>query len=277
MAPLFGFLHHNFTTLRSAFERDVDHRLADSRLPGLVGEAHLAPLPPPVQRYLRLAGVVGQPHVHNLFARMHGRIRSGPGGRWMPLEAQQFNFTDPPARCFFLTASMHGLPVQGYHRYTGASASMAIRAASVFPVANASGAVMTQSETVTLLNDMCVLAPAVLVTPSITWAAVDRHAARATLVNAGCRVSAELVFNDDGELVDFVSEDRHEIGAGGQPCRRRWRTPLSDYRAFGSVRLASRGAAIWGPPGDEYAYIELTFDEVRHNVRTRLGRIGSAR
>jgi hypothetical protein len=89
---------------------------------------------------LRFAGVIGQPHVHNFRVRMHGRIRNGPQDRWMPFVAEQHNVIDPPARLFYFTASMLAVPVQGYHRYVGADASMRVKAAGLVPVVNAEGA-----------------------------------------------------------------------------------------------------------------------------------------
>jgi hypothetical protein len=48
-----------------------------------------------------------------------------------------------------------------------------------------------------------------------------------------------------------------------------WSTPLGDYRACASGRLASRGEARWWDAGGSYAYIELVFDEVQYNVPVR--------
>ena len=46
-------------------------------------------LPGPVQRYLHLAGLPGQPRVRNYRLRFRGRIRSGPERGWMPFEVEQ--------------------------------------------------------------------------------------------------------------------------------------------------------------------------------------------
>ncbi len=101
---VFGFLAQGPTSLRAAYEDDVDRALASVATAQPIGDADLAHLPAPVQRYLRGAGVVGQPRVRNFRVRMHGRIRSGPGARWMPLTAEQYNFVDKPARLFYLNA-----------------------------------------------------------------------------------------------------------------------------------------------------------------------------
>ena len=87
----------------------------------------------------------GSPACNMFRARMHGRIRSGPDARWMPFSAEQYNFfDDKPARLFYMTASMFGVPFQGFHRYVGRSASMRVKVAGMAPVVDASGADLTE-------------------------------------------------------------------------------------------------------------------------------------
>jgi hypothetical protein len=267
---IFGFLGQGPSSLRAAYERDVNHALARvAPMPPLT-DGDLAHLPAAVQRYLHAAGVVGQPRVRNFRARMHGRIRSGPDARWMPFTAEQFNVFDEPARFFYLNASMLLVPVQGYHRYAGPTATMLVKAAALVPVVDVSGHEMTQSETVTMFNDMCIMAPATLVDPSIEWEPVDTSIVIARYTNAGHTIQATLEFNDAGELTNFTSDDRYQASADGKIVTKvRWSTPVGGYRAFGRLRLASGGEARWCEPGGEYPYIELTIDEVEYNLRSR--------
>ena len=126
---------------------------------------------------------------------------------------------------------------------------------------------MLQGETVTMFNDMCVMAPASLIDPAIVWESVDAHSARAAFTNAGQTIRAELIFNDAGELVDFVSDDRYQLSPDGKRTSRiRWSTPVGAYRKFGRMRLPSGGDARWHEPEGEYAYIELELDEVQYNL-----------
>jgi hypothetical protein len=168
---------------------------------------------------------------------------------------------------FYLTASMFGIPVQGYHRYVGSSASMRVKAAALVPVATAAGREMTQGETVTLFNDMCLMAPATLIDPAIEWDAVDARMARARFTNAGHTIKAELSFNEAGELTNFISDDRYAVSSDGTLRSLRWSTPVAAYRQYGPVRLFSRGEGRWQAPDGEYAYIELMIDDVQYNVR----------
>ena len=61
VGAMFGFLAQGPASLRAAYDRDVGHALARPAMADLVTDEHLAHLPPPVQRYLRVTGVVGHP------------------------------------------------------------------------------------------------------------------------------------------------------------------------------------------------------------------------
>ena len=266
----FGFLAHGPGSLRAAYDGDVDRAFARVVPSQSISEADLAPLPEPVRRYLRASGIVGRPRVRNFRVRVHGRIRSGPDARWMPIAAEQYNFVDEPARLFYLNGSMLLIPIQGYHRYVGPAATMRVKAAALVSVLDVAGNDMNEGETVTMFNDMCVMAPATLVDPTIQWEPVDAGTVRARFTNAGHTIRAELSINEAGELTNFWSDDRYQTSSDGKTARKvRWSTPVGGYRSFGGVRLASGGEARWHEPGREYAYIEITIDDVQYNLRSR--------
>lgn len=255
---------------RAAYERDARAALAAARpaKAGAVTDADLAALPEPVQRYLRAAGVEGQPRVQAFRVRMHGRIRSARDGPWMPLTADQVTTLDPPVRLFYLDARMRGLPALGYHRFAAGEATMLVKVLGLVPVARDGGAVMTRAETVTFLNDLCIFAPAALLTPAIRWDAVTDTTARATFTLGAHTVGATLVFGLDGRLADFHSDDRARAVTGGSAIEgQRWSTPVGGYRIFGPFTLMARGDARWHDADGNWPYIELDIDEIDYAPR----------
>lgn len=269
----FGILAFGPTSLRAAYEHDVAAALAHATPGAIVREEHLEGLPAPVRRYLRASGVVGQARPTSFRVRLHGRIRSAPDAPWMPFEAEQHDVVDGEAsRLFYMTARRAALPLQGYHRFFGDGASMTIKAAALVPVVDMRGEVMTQSETVTLFNDMCVMAPATLLDRRVRWrgvtSAVDRPSVdvvSATFSHLGRTIAARLFIDATGRLVDFDSDDRFAASPDGSSARRlRWSTPLRAPRRFGAVQLMSEGEGRWHEDGRSWAYIELTLDEVRY-------------
>lgn len=267
LLALYGLASEGPFSLRSQYRDAVQARLATPVPSGSITENDLADLPEPVRRYVTRAGAVGQPRVTRFRATWSGRIRGAPDEPWMDFTAQQVNVVDPPARFFSMKARRSGLPVDVLHAFEDEGARMDVRLLSAVPLVRAEGGELTRAETVTLLNDLAVLAPGALLDPRITWEAIDDRRARARYTIGSNTISAELIFSENGALVDFVSDDRSAASSDGTDfVRQRWSTPLSDERTFGPLRVASHGEGRWHPDsGDAWVYIELDLTDLEMN------------
>jgi hypothetical protein len=253
-------------SFRAEFAAATRARSSPAGRPSLVDEADLARLPVPVATYLRTIGVVGRPQVHDYRLHFTGRIRSGPESRWMPFSADQYSRVAGPTRIFLMRARMYGVPVEAFHRYERGRATMRVRLMGFVPVAGASGKVMDTSETVTVLNDMALLAPPSLLDSRIQWEPIDERSATALFTVDGTTVAATLSFDSEGLLSNFVSEDRSRSSSDGRTFTRlRFSTPVSDYRDFGGVRLPAYGEAWWHAPDGAFAYGEFRLREAVWN------------
>jgi hypothetical protein len=229
-----------------------------------VSETDLAHLPPQVATYLRRAGVVGRPHVRAFRATLSGRIRSGPDAPWMPFVGEQVNEVDAAGqmtRWFRMDATMFGLPVDVLHVYRDGDASMSAAVCSTVRVAAAAGPEMGRCETVTVLNDLCVLAPGALVRAPIVWSPVDANRVRARFSCGAHTVEAVLVFDDAGDLVDFVSSDRARID-GPRIDVLDWSTPVGGHAEMSAGRVPTVGSAWWHESDGAYPYIEMRIHDV---------------
>ncbi len=262
-----GWLTEGPRSFHAQYLRDAHAGLARVVPTPIVTEADLARLPDPVKRYLRVTRSVGQPRVQSYHLRFRGRIRSAPDSRWMPFEAEQQSLADQPTRLFLMRARMFGVPVEAFHRAVGGHATMRVTIAGAFPIENASGDEMDRAETVTLFNDMCLLAPGTLIDPGIAWEAVDATTARARFTYEGQTIAATLLFASTGELVNFQSDDRARTESDGTFTPRRFSTPVRDYRDFGPVRLMSFGEARWLLPDGEFTYGEFNLVDITYNGR----------
>jgi len=125
---------------------------------------------------------------------------------------------------------------------------------------------MRISDTITLLNDMCIFAPAALIDPRISWEPIDSHSAKAHFKTQYCTVSATLYFNDIGELVNFVSEDRYYTNDDGTFIKTTWSTPVKSYKDINGYRLASDIEVVWNFPQGDDCYFKLTnIKELKYN------------
>jgi uncharacterized protein DUF6544 len=87
--------HRAFTRLIGRDVQALQARACPGRA-GVVTEEMLTGLPEPVRRYLRYSGVVGKPVPGTIWLRQQGRMRTGPGQPWMPLEVEEHYSVQPP-------------------------------------------------------------------------------------------------------------------------------------------------------------------------------------
>ncbi|HPI78925.1 MAG: hypothetical protein M9954_08880 [Cyclobacteriaceae bacterium] len=248
----------------SGFAKDVKSNLG---IPGEAGvalltEADIKDLPLPVQKYIRYSGSLNQPKVKNVRIVFDGNMR-GKGEDWFGFGSLQYNFFAAPSRFFFMKARKWGMPVMGYHRYADGKAGMDIRLLGLVPVAQASGPEMDKAETVTFFNDMCMFVPAALIDKRIEWLPIDKNSAHATFKNGPNLVSATLYFNEDGQLVNFVSDDRYDINEKKQY---RFSTPLANYKLVGGRHLPTYGEGVWHYPDGKFTYGKFYLKDIEYNV-----------
>lgn len=255
LAAIAAAVQARTSSFSARYAQEVGERAGRTAIAPPVTEADLARVPPAVATYLRRAGIVGRPIPHTVEATFRGRLRNGATAPWMPIEAAQHSFFDEGARLFLLRAAMRGLPFEAFHRFVGASATMEVRVAGLLDVVDARGPEMDRSETVTHFNDMCLLAPATLLDPTIRWEVLDDRRVRATYQRRKWSIAAILSFDAAGDLEGFASDDRSQTADGKTYQSATWSTVSSDPREYpGGVRLASRGRARWSGPGEPFDY-----------------------
>jgi hypothetical protein len=253
-------------SLHSRFLRDAARiRTAVTGSVPVVTEADLAAagLPEPVRRHLRASGVVGRPRVRGFDVTLHGRIRGGPDEGWMTARVRQVSRVRPAERLYFMQAVRAGVPVDVLHHYGCGGAGMEARVLGLVPVVEARGPVLLRSETVTMLNDLFLLAPGALLELDLQWEELDGDRVRVHWSNAGERVSADLTFDEAGRLVDFASEDRARWqGPDRPPLPARWSTPIRRYADFDGRRQPAEAEARWADGQGLWSYAEFVVDRV---------------
>lgn len=230
----------------------------------LLTEADIQHLPGAVKKYLRYTRSVGQPKVKNFKVNFSGRLRQNEQSQWMPFTSEQYNFVDASTRLFFLHAVMKHLPVTGLHSFKNGKAFMDIRLLSLFRVQYQAGKEMNISETVTFFNDMCCLAPATLIDDRIQWMETKGNKVHATFTNKGITVAAWLHFNEDGKLINFVSEDRYATQRK-EMKRTPWSTPLKDYKSIHGHKLAGYADAMYHYSDRSFTYGNFYIESVEYN------------
>jgi hypothetical protein len=256
----------SFTSIRfeKAFRADAKQQFrSNNNLPtSLLTDADLQPLPAPVQKYLHYAGVVNKPKVKNVRIVFDGEMRS-KGRDWFKFRSVQYNFFNEPTRLFFMKGKMFGVIVPGYHHYIQKKAVMDIRLFGLFSMVKMEGEEMNRAETVTLFNDMCLMAPATLIDSRIKWEPIDVKKTKAIFTNGNISITAILYFNEQGQLINFTSNDRYDVNG------KQWipfSTPVHEYKNFNSYNLLYKGDAVWHYPEREFVYGKFILKEIEYNI-----------
>ena len=254
-------------TLQDRYDRLLASEFAAQPLSAAdpLDESDLVHLPPVVQGFVRRSGAIGKPKAQNVRVEFDAQMWRSPGRAPMRATSVQYNFFGRPARLFFMKARMFGLPVRVLHVYTDECATFTVRVASLVNMVDQWGDEISRAETVTVLNDMCFLAPGSLVDPRLEWESIDNRTAVVTFTNGPHRVAATFVFNERDELVDFVSDDRPDSSTGVvRPMR--WSTPISDYQDVNGRSLPTRGIAVYARPEGEFTYGRFVLKSIVYDV-----------
>lgn len=252
--------HNKFISDKNvAFEKSQS-----SEIPILL-ESDIKNLPVPVQNYIRLTGCIGKPQVQNFEAVFEGKIRKNEQSEWMTFNCEQQNFIAEPTRLFFMDARMKGLPVAGYHHFKNGKAVMDIRLLSLLKVQFAEGKEMDISETVTFFNDICLLAPATLIDKRIKWIETKANTVECTFSHNEITIHASLIFNQKGELVNFISCDRYAYGENGSMARIPWQTPVKAYKSINGYYLPSQAELVYNYPGGDLCYGMFNLKSIQYN------------
>jgi len=177
----------------------------------------------------------------------------------------QYNFFESPFRGFFISAVKMGVPAVGLHLYKNETATMVIKLLNLFTVVDAKGPEMNQGETVTVLNDMCFMAPGSLISKNIAWKTMDTGQVKATFTNGIIKVSAILTFDEEGKLVNFLSFDRFDTD-GKNYTNNPWETPVTEYRQIGDYYLPSKADVIYKRSEGDFCYLVFKLEGIKYNV-----------
>jgi hypothetical protein len=232
----------------------------------ILTEKEIEHLPLPVRKYIEYSGAIGKGKPQNVRITFDAKMISKPGVAPMNATSEQYNFFGSYTRLFLMKASKMLIPFRAGHFYCNETATFVVRVANLFNVVDVKGEDLTTAETVTLLNDMCIFVPGNLYDKRLTWKEIDSLSCEVTIENGKYKVSAILYFNEKGELINFVSDDRSALQDDGTMKKARWSTPVSDYKEIDGRRIPAYGETIWNYPEGDFTYGIFKLRSIKYNV-----------
>lgn len=250
---------------KATFEKEVQSNLMQQTKPEVLTEKDFLSLPEPIKKYIRYTQSVSKPKLSNAKIILKGQIRKNENHPWMSFSAVQYSFFNTQKRFFYLEAEMMGLPVTGYHRFTDGHASMDIRLGGLIPIQHQDGIQMNQSELVTFFNDLCLMAPAALTDQNVKWLQTKSKAVLASYTNGSHEIKAWLLFNKEGALINFISDDRYAVSENNTFELVPWSTPIQSYKQENAYKLPFQGSGLYHYPNGKQTYIALQIESIQYN------------
>jgi hypothetical protein len=227
----------------------------------IITESHPAHIPPVVQKWLQRSGIIGKNLFQNAHIKQRGQMRTSPDGSWMPFTSEQHFTSEKPG--FFWTADVGSafMNFKGRDKYTDGHGHMLIKAYSLVPVVNSSGAEIDQG---TLLRFMAesVWLPNVALHPYITWEQLDSTRAKATMTYAGTTASGIFTFTPDGDMQSFDAKRYYDRKTGA--TLEDWHVEAKAFKSFNGIRIPSQSAVTWRLKDGDFHWLDMEIMDVKY-------------
>lgn len=230
---------------------------------GIITEARVMKLPEPAQRYLRYAQVVGKEPIRTVRLKQQGFMRMQPGKKWLPIVAEQYFTTTPPA--FLWHTRIQPFPfvsIAATDRFSDGQGNMRIKLWSFLTLGNARGPEMDQGELQRYLLEM-VWFPTAWLSDAIEWQALDANSVKVTIHEPGVTASGVLHVNEQGQLIRLTA-DRYRQEHGHYQLAP-WTAQSNEYEEVEGVRIPTRSEVTWHLASGEFTWFRFKIVEIEYN------------
>ncbi len=181
----------------------------------------------------------------------------------MPTEAVQYYGVDVPGFVWDATVQMMGfLPLIGHDSYAQGKGRMLIKALSLVSVVDAADAKINLGAMLRYLSEMCFF-PSALLSPYITWQAIDDSHAQATMTDSGLTVSAVFSFDAQHRLTSCTA--KRYYGGGKDGSLETWYIPIRAWKTMQGVLIPVKGDVIWKLPTGDFNYFQWEITDINYN------------
>jgi len=245
----------------------------EAMMPSELGQAQqvnrqvLAQLPPLVQQWMESTGVPGQEMIQTVHLYQQGEMRTSADGAWMPVEAEQWFTTQPPA--FIWMADVGGTGImqfRGRDTYWQGSGQMLIKAYSLLPVVNvADTEEISQGTLVRFLSEI-IWFPSAALAPYIRWEQLNERQAKATMIYGDITAYGIFSFDTDGRMLTFEAPRYYDRPEGATLENWFIETDPDSYRTFRGISVPTEANVTWKLEDGDYTWFRLKIKEVAYNV-----------
>ncbi len=226
-------------------------------------------LPEPVQRYFKYALRDGQEHIKFVRLKQVGEFRMKENQPWMPIKAEQYFTTEDPAFIWRVKLTMAPfIWIEGRDMYYQGKGNMFIKLLSTITVADATGSEMDISSLIRFLSETPWFPTALLPSDYIEWKEVDSNSAQAVIKDNGYTASGIFTFNEKGEIIKFVTNDRY-MEVDGKYFKEQWGGYYRNYQEINGMKIPIEAEVEWNLSDRDLQYVKLKITDIQYNIPSR--------
>ena len=226
-------------------------------------------LPEPVQRYFKYALKDGQEHIKFVRLKQVGEFRMKENQSWMPIKAEQYFATEDPAFIWRVKFTMAPfIWIDGRDMYYQGKGNMLIKVLSTITVADATGSEMDISSLIRFLAEAPWFPTALLPSDYLEWKEIDSNSARAVIKDNGYTALGIFTFNEKGEIIKFVTNDRY-MEADGKYFKEQWAGYYRNYQEIEGMKIPMEGEVEWNLSDRDLQYAKLKITDIQYNVPSK--------
>lgn len=223
----------------------------------------LATLPVIVQNWIENSGISAIGQIGKVHLKQRGRMRTEPGGSWMPFSAEQWFNIQEPGFVWKTKVEMIG-PVflTGRDKLINGKGNLNISLLSLIPlVSEGNDPKLDQGSRVRYLAEICWF-PSAAMQPYLVWEPLGADRARATFRDQP-DVSGIFQFDGQGRIVSF--EALRYKGSGDGAPKEKWVVRNTSFAEFDQVNVPNRSEVYWITERGEFHWLSLEIIGIEYN------------
>ena len=223
-------------------------------------------LPPPVQRYFRVALQPGAPIITAVQVEHRGEFNLGQAAAsWKPLRSSQWVVTRRPGFVWDGRVAMApGIDVHVHDASVGGEGILHAALLGLVTLADVrGGGDIAVGELMRYLAEAAWYPTALLPSQGVRWEAIDATSARASIADGGVQVALTFVFGRDGLIASVRAHARGRT-VGDRVVPTPWEGRWTRYEERDGMRIPLEGDVAWLTGAGRLPYWRASISALRY-------------
>ncbi len=247
-------------------EKNEIMRLPESSNTEEVTPSMVSSLPEPVQRWLNNSGVIGREVIKTVYLKQHLLMKLKlTQQNWSEGTAEQYFNTIQPAFHWQLSMDLFaGFGILGRDKFFNGKGAVLMKLMGLFTVAKEEDNEKINEGALQRYLAEIIWFPSAALSPYITWEAIDKTSARATMKYKGTTGSGIFQFDTNGNLQKFTA--MRFMGSDPDSERKKWTGEVQEITEMNGVKIPSKMNITWSLDDGDWTWLKLEIIEIKYGL-----------